>query len=87
MVNETKKIMGDRSIKVTATCVRVPVFYAHSESVNIETRKKLSRVKALELLSKAPGVKVIDDLKKSEYPLPLNAKGSCTSTKTGNDKS
>lgn len=76
MVNETKKIMGDKSIKVTATCVRVPVFYAHSESVNIETSKKLSRKKAIELLKKAPGVKVVDDLQKSEYPLPLNAAGT-----------
>lgn len=75
MVNETKKIMGDKSIKVTATCVRVPVYAAHSESVNIETVKKISRAKAISLLSKAPGVKVIDDLPKSRYPLPLDAAG------------
>ena len=75
MVNETKKIMGDQSIKVTATCVRVPVYFAHSESVNIETSKKLSRAKAIALLKKAPGVKVIDDLPKSQYPLPLDAAG------------
>ena len=76
MVNETKKIMGDKSIRVTATCVRVPVFFAHSESVNIETAKKLTRAKAIALLKKAPGVTVVDDLKKSEYPLPLNAAGT-----------
>jgi aspartate-semialdehyde dehydrogenase len=75
MVHETKKIMGDKSIKVTATCVRVPVFYAHSESVNIETSKKITRQKAIELLKKAPGVKVVDDLPKSQYPLPLSAQG------------
>lgn len=75
MVNETKKIMGDKSIKVTATCVRVPVFFAHSESVNIETAKKVTRQKAIDLLKKAPGVKVVDNLPKSEYPLPLAAQG------------
>ncbi len=75
MVKETNKIMGDNSIKVTATCVRVPVFYAHSESVNVETRKKITRAKAIELLKKAPGVKVIDDLPKNQYPLPLMAQG------------
>ncbi|OGX24838.1 MAG: aspartate-semialdehyde dehydrogenase [Omnitrophica WOR_2 bacterium RIFCSPHIGHO2_01_FULL_48_9] len=75
MVNETKKIMGDNSIKVTATCVRVPVFFAHSESVNIETKKKITRAKAIQLLRKAPGVAVVDDLAKSEYPLPLQAAG------------
>ncbi len=75
MVNETKKIMGDDSIRVTATCVRVPVFYAHSESINIETEKKISRQKAIELLSDAPGVKVIDDIFNNKYPMPLDAEG------------
>lgn len=75
MVNETKKIMNDYSIKVTATCVRCPVFYGHSESVNIETEKKITRAKAIELLSKAPGVKVVDDLAKNIYPMPLDATG------------
>jgi len=75
MVNETRKIMGDDNIKVTATCVRVPVVRAHSESVNIETEKKISREKAIELLSKAPGVQVIDDLSQNKYPTPLLAEG------------
>ena len=75
MVDETKKIMGDKSIKVTATCVRVPVLRSHSESVNIETVKKITRKKAIQLLSKAPGVQVIDDLTHSKYPLPLEATG------------
>jgi len=75
MVNETQKIMGDRSIKITATCVRVPVFRAHSESVNIETEKKITREQALDLLSRAPGITVIDDLPNNKYPLPLDAEG------------
>jgi len=75
MVNETQKIMGDDSIKVTATCVRVPVIRAHSESVNIETEKKITREKAIELLSQAPGIQVIDDLPNNKYPLPLDAEG------------
>lgn len=75
MVRETRKIMGDDSIRVTATCVRVPVLRAHSESVNIETEKKITREKAIELLSKAPGVTVIDDLPEKKYPMPLDAEG------------
>lgn len=75
MVDETRKIFADDSIGVTATCVRVPVIRAHSESINIETEKKITREKALELLSKAPGVTVIDNIAKNEYPLPLNAAG------------
>ncbi len=75
MVNETKKIMGDDSIRVTATCVRVPVLRAHSESVNIETEEKITRQKALELLSNAPGVTVVDDLNQNKYPLPLDCEG------------
>ena len=71
MVNETKKIMGDNSIKVTATCVRVPVWYGHSESVNIETEKFISADKARQLLSFAPGIKLIDDPGSLKYPMPL----------------
>ena len=70
MVNETHKIL-DKSIKVSPTCVRVPVWYGHSESVNIETEKKLSRAKALELFGKADGIKVVDDPDKELYPTPL----------------
>jgi len=75
MVKETKKIMGDDTIKVTATCVRVPVLRAHSESVNIETEKKITREKAIELLTGAPGITVIDDLPNKKYPTPLMAGG------------
>lgn len=76
MVNETRKIMGDSSINVTATTVRVPVFRSHSESVNIETEKKISREKAIELLSNAKGVKVVDDPANKKYPMPLFVSGT-----------
>jgi aspartate-semialdehyde dehydrogenase len=75
MVLETKKILGDDSIEITATTVRVPVFYGHSESVNIETERKLTPDAARELMSKAPGVKVVDNPAKFEYPMPLDAAG------------
>ena len=75
MVNETKKIMEDENIKVTATCVRVPVFIGHSESVNIETKEKISADEVRDILSKAEGVKVVDDPKNSLYPLPIDAAG------------
>jgi aspartate-semialdehyde dehydrogenase len=76
MVNETTKIMGDDSIKVTATTVRVPVFYGHSESVNIETMKKMTSKEARGLLSQAPGVQVLDNPKENIYPLPIEAAGT-----------
>ncbi len=75
MVNETKKIMGDPSIKVTATTVRVPVFRCHSESVNIETEKRLTANEARAILSKAPGVIVYDAPQKNIYPLPIDIAG------------
>jgi aspartate-semialdehyde dehydrogenase len=75
MVNETKKIMEDNSIQVTATTVRVPVFYSHSESVNIETEKKITPDEVRKILSKAPGVVVVDNPKKFEYPLAIDAAG------------
>ncbi len=75
MVHETRKIMEDDSIGVTATAVRVPVFYAHSECVNIETEKKLTPAQAREILKSAPGVIVVDDPKNNAYPMPLDAEG------------
>ncbi len=75
LVNETRKIMEDDSIRVTSTCIRVPVFFAHSESINIETEKKLKPEEARKILSKAPGIVLIDDPKKQKYPMPLNAEG------------
>ncbi|MDQ1277961.1 MAG: aspartate-semialdehyde dehydrogenase [Thermodesulfobacteriota bacterium] len=75
MINETKKIMNDPTIAVTATTVRVPVFYAHSESVNIETEKKITPQEVRELLAKAPGVTVVDDPADRQYPLAIHAAG------------
>ena len=75
MINETKKIMNDPSIAVTATTVRVPVFYAHSESVNIETEKKITPQEVRDLLSKAPGIIVVDDPQQRLYPMAINAAG------------
>ncbi len=68
MVWETRKIMGDESIQVNPTAVRVPVFYGHSEAVHIETRDKLSAGQARELLAKAPGVVVLDERRDGGYP-------------------
>ncbi len=75
MVNETKKIMGDASIQVTATTVRVPVINSHSESVNIQTEKKVTAEQARELLAKAPGVVLMDDPAKQIYPLATTSVG------------
>lgn len=75
MVNETKKIMGDVSIRVTATTVRVPVYHGHSESVNIETEKKITAEEVRELLRGAPGVTVEDDPSQNLYPLAIHAAG------------
>jgi aspartate-semialdehyde dehydrogenase len=68
MVWETQKILGDPSIRVNATTVRVPVFFGHSEAVHIETRRKLTVSEARALLAKAPGVKVVDTRKPGGYP-------------------
>jgi aspartate-semialdehyde dehydrogenase len=70
MVNETKKML-DKNIAVSATCVRVPVWYGHSESINIETEKKLTADQARELLSKAESIKVMDDPANEVYPTPV----------------
>ena len=75
MVNETKKILEDDSITVTATTVRVPVFYGHSESVNVEFEKAITPDEARKILRKAPGVKVVDDPSKRLYPLAIDAAG------------
>lgn len=71
MVWETRKIMGDDAIEVNPTCVRVPVFYGHSEAVHIETRDKITAEQARKLLSKAPGVKLIDKREPGGYPTPV----------------
>jgi aspartate-semialdehyde dehydrogenase len=75
MVNETRKIMGLPNLLVSATCVRVPVFYCHSEAAHLFFDKPLSANTARELLRKSPGVKVLDDLAEHIYPMPLLGAG------------
>ncbi len=75
MLDETRKILGDDNIRVAATTVRVPVYRAHSEVVHIETKKKISVQRTREILSAFPGIKVIDNPERLEYPLPLFAEG------------
>src|SRR5918996_652718 len=75
MMAETRKILGDKSIPVSATCVRVPVYNAHSESVNVQTRDDLSPERCRELLEAFPGVTVVDDPAAGRYPMPITAAG------------
>jgi aspartate-semialdehyde dehydrogenase len=75
MVNETRKIFEDDSIGITATTVRVPVFFSHSESVNIETRQPVTPEGVRALLDNAPGVKVVDDPSQNLYPMAIDAAG------------
>ncbi len=72
MVWETKKIMGDDTIEVNPTAVRVPVFYGHSEAIHIETREKITAEQARELLSKAPGVVLMDERRDGGYPTAID---------------
>jgi aspartate-semialdehyde dehydrogenase len=76
LINETRKILGDESIAISATCVRVPVVNGHSEAVNVQTREQLSPERARELLRTAPGVTVLDDPDAALYPLAVDASGS-----------
>ncbi|MDR2251861.1 MAG: aspartate-semialdehyde dehydrogenase [Endomicrobium sp.] len=78
MTNETKKIMGDTSIEVSATCVRVSVFRSHSENVWIETEKPILPQQAKELLSKAEGIQLMDEPESKKYPMPLFAENMQT---------
>lgn len=75
IVNETTKILEDPNIKTTATCVRIPVFYGHCESVNIETKEKITPQHARALLAQSPGVYVYDNPKENIYPTPIDAAG------------
>jgi len=75
MVNETRKILEDDSIGVTATTVRVPVFHSHSESVNVETKEPISARDVKLLLENTPGIKVVDDPANNRYPLATDAAG------------
>ncbi|HVU86869.1 MAG TPA: aspartate-semialdehyde dehydrogenase [Pirellulales bacterium] len=75
MVYETRKILGDESIQVCPTCVRVPVSNCHSESILVETERPLSVEEARELFAAAPGIVVVDDLPAKQYPMPLTCDG------------
>ncbi|MBI4577422.1 MAG: aspartate-semialdehyde dehydrogenase, partial [Planctomycetes bacterium] len=79
MVHETRKILGDSALRVSATCVRVPVFRSHSEAVTLETEQPITPDEAREILAAAPGVRVVDDPDRRRgghpYPMPLEATG------------
>jgi aspartate-semialdehyde dehydrogenase len=75
MAHETRKILEDDAMGITATTVRVPVFFSHSESVNIETREPITAEEVRAVLEKAPGVKVVDDPSQNLYPLAIDAAG------------
>ncbi|HEX8107601.1 MAG TPA: aspartate-semialdehyde dehydrogenase, partial [Kofleriaceae bacterium] len=75
MMAETRKILGDQDIRISATCARVPVYTGHSESVNVETRDPLEPDECRELLAKAPGVIVVDDPANGVYPQAIDAAG------------
>ncbi|HEX8520825.1 MAG TPA: aspartate-semialdehyde dehydrogenase [Tepidisphaeraceae bacterium] len=75
MVGETRKIFGDGKIMVTATCVRVPVPRAHCESINIEFERPMTPGQVREILGKAPGVKIVDDVAGNHFPMPQEASG------------
>jgi aspartate-semialdehyde dehydrogenase len=75
MVNETRKIFGNENLRITATCVRVPVLRAHSEAINLEFETPLSVDEAREILSQAPGVKMVEDPKANHFPMPIEATG------------
>ncbi len=73
MVNETRKMFHDDTIKVSATCVRVPVLRAHSEAINITFSEPITEKQVREILDKAPGIKIVDDREKNYFPMPIDA--------------
>ncbi|WP_009632549.1 aspartate-semialdehyde dehydrogenase [Synechocystis sp. PCC 7509] len=75
MVNETKKIFNADHLRITATCVRVPVLRAHSEAINLEFESPMSAMEAKAILSKAPGVRVVEDWEANYFPMPIDATG------------
>lgn len=75
MILETRKILGDDSLRITATTVRVPVFNSHSESINVELEKPFEMDELMDVLKKAPGIVVEDDTANNVYPMPINATG------------
>ena len=74
-VNESRKIMHHPTLKISATCVRVPVYRAHSESVNIEFERPMTPAQAREIIGRSPGVKLVDDPANKKYPMPIDASG------------
>lgn len=76
MLFETRKVLGNDSIRVSSTCVRVPVFNGHSEAINVEFERPVSPEEAREILSAAPGVKVVDNPAEHAYPLPIDVSGT-----------
>lgn len=75
MVNETRKIFAAPELRITATCVRVPVLRAHSEAINLEFAESFSVAKAREILKAAPGVKLVEDWQANYFPMPMEASG------------
>ncbi len=75
MIDETRKIFRDHSLPITATCVRVPVLRAHSEAINLSFEQPITPDEVREVLSKAPGVKVVDDAESGRFPMPIDASG------------
>lgn len=75
MINETRKIFGVNDLRISATCVRVPVLRAHSEAVNLEFEQPLSVEKARDILSNAPGVQLVEDFTANYFPMPIDASG------------
>jgi len=75
MVKETRKIFGDARMMVTATCIRVPIPRAHSESINLEFERPITPDEVRAILSKAPGIKIVDDVASNTFPMPLAASG------------
>ncbi len=75
LVNETRKILGNNSLKITATSVRVPVIGGHSESVNVELQKPCSAADARKIFASTPGVVVVDEPSKGQYPMPIHSRG------------
>jgi aspartate-semialdehyde dehydrogenase len=75
MVRETHKMFHDDGIQITATCVRVPILRAHSESINLTFETPIGEDEARRILSKAPGVRVVDDRAKNYFPMPIESSG------------
>ncbi|MEE3719077.1 aspartate-semialdehyde dehydrogenase [Tumidithrix elongata RA019] len=75
MVNETRKIFSAPELRITATCVRVPVLRAHSEAINLEFDEPFSPEAARQILAKAPGIKLVEDFGKNYFPMPIDASG------------